>query len=172
MCYVDGMPLTERHSFYRPHPKDRGGVLFFSLFVSLHLDRGGGGGGIPISQVRTGVPHLSSGWGIPPPIPDQDRRGTPSQVRTEGGTPSQVSMGVCPSQVRMVGIPIPGQDGGDIPSQVRMGVPPPKSAVPGQDGGRGHTQLEQHSMYLLRGGRYASYVHAGGLSCLRLVSTF
>ena len=35
--------------------------------------------------------------------------------------------------------------------------------------GRGHlprsTPTEQHSEYLLRGGRYASCVHAGGLSC-------
>ena len=36
---------------------------------------------------------------------------------------------------------------------------------PGQDVGGG-TQLGQHREYLLHGGRYASSVHAGGLSCL------
>ena len=40
------------------------------------------------------------------------------------------------------------------------GTPPPR---PGQDGGG--TQLGQHREYLLHGGRYASCVHAGGLSC-------
>ena len=35
--------------------------------------------------------------------------------------------------------------------------------IPGQD--RGVPQPEQHSVYLLCGGRYASCVHAGGLSC-------
>ena len=39
--------------------------------------------------------------------------------------------------------------------------PPP---LPGQDG-VGYPKLEQHGVYLLRGGRYASCVHAGGLSC-------
>ena len=31
--------------------------------------------------------------------------------------------------------------------------------------GGGYPLLEQHSVYLLRGGRYASCVHAGGFSC-------
>ena len=33
----------------------------------------------------------------------------------------------------------------------------------------GGTQLGQHREYLLHGGRYASCVHAGGLSCLEFV---
>ena len=32
---------------------------------------------------------------------------------------------------------------------------------------RGGTQLGQHREYLLHGGRYASCVHAGGLSCVK-----
>ena len=35
----------------------------------------------------------------------------------------------------------------------------------GYPAGRGGTQLGQHGEYLLHGGRYASCVHAGGLSC-------
>ena len=33
-------------------------------------------------------------------------------------------------------------------------------------GGGGSAKIEQHREYLLHGGRYASCVHAGGLSCL------
>ena len=53
------------------------------------------------------------------------------------------------------GYPISGQDGGapvQVRSQVRMW-------------GGGYPQPEQHSMYLLYGGRYASCVHTG-LSCI------
>ena len=66
------------------------------------------------------------------------------------------------------GYPFQGQDGGTpIPGQNRrypiqlMGGTP--VWVPGQDGGI--PQLEQHSVHLLRGRRYASCVHARGLSC-------
>ena len=69
---------------------------------------------------------------------------------------------------------LPGPAGGGgypgmVPSrgQVRMGgylgmVLPP----PGQD--RGGTQLGQQKEYSLHGGRYASCVHAGGLSRLQV----
>ena len=62
-----------------------------------------------------------------------------------------------------------GGGGGTLPGGYPGRVPP----RPGQDrggvgypagGGRG-TQLGQHREYLLHGGRYASCVHAGGLSC-------
>ena len=36
----------------------------------------------------------------------------------------------------------------------------------GEYPGQGGTQLGQHREYLLHGGRYASCVHAGGLSCI------
>ena len=103
-----------------------------------------------------------------------------------GSTPSQVWRGGYPSQVWMGGYPIPGLDRGvphagvppiQVPGQDGVpGVPPPNTKMgyppsagwdtpppPGQD--RGVPQLEQHGVYLLRGGRYASHVHAGGLSC-------
>ena len=61
-----------------------------------------------------------------------------------------------------------------VPSQVQPGgypaggYPALGSTLPGGQGGtllgRG-TQLGQHREYLLHGGRYASCVHAGGLSC-------
>ena len=36
--------------------------------------------------------------------------------------------------------------------------------------GWGGTQLGQHREYLLHGGRYASSVHAGGLSCVNILN--
>ena len=42
-------------------------------------------------------------------------------------------------------------------------------AVPGPPrGGGGGTQVGQQKEYSLHGGRYASCVHAGGLSCLKI----
>ena len=96
----------------------------FSLFVSSHLDWGGGvsqqgldgGKGVP-------QPGLDGGGGVPQP--GFDGGWYPSQAWMVGGT---------------CGTPWPGLDG----------VPPPH---------------HKHSEHLLRGGRYASCVHAGGLSC-------
>ena len=66
-----------------------------------------------------------------------------------------------------------GEGGGGYPG----GYPIPPRGVPrGVPGGvprggtRGGTQLGQHREYLLHSGRYASCVHAGGLSCLQLVN--
>ena len=46
------------------------------------------------------------------------------------------------------------------------GLPWPGGTLAGGVPCRGGTQLGQHMEYLLHGGRYASCVHAGGLSCL------
>ena len=54
------------------------------------------------------------------------------------------------------GYPAGEYPAGGVPSH---GTPPARS-------GWGGTQLGQHKEYLLHGGRYASCVHAGGLSCL------
>ena len=99
--------------------------------------------GVPHSQVQVGVPPFQvqvgvPTWGYPFPGPG----GTPSQVQA-GGTPF-------PGPVRGLGVPPPGK-----------GVSPCAGQIPGL----GYTLPEQHSVYLLRGGRYASCVHAGGLSC-------
>ena len=66
------------------------------------------------------------------------------------------------------GYPIPGLGGGTpskdwIPHPVSDGVPP----YPGLDGVP-PIRRQQHSEQLLRGGRYASCVHAGGLSCFEI----
>ena len=47
---------------------------------------------------------------------------------------------------------------------------------PAASGGGGSANIAQHREYLLHGGRYASCVHAGGLSCfkkkLEIISLF
>ena len=68
-----------------------------------------------------------------------------------GGFPIRLSREVPPS--------FPIGEGGSIQS-FPMGVPPSQVRM------EGYPQLEQHNMYLLRGGQYASCVHAGGFSCL------
>ena len=119
------------------------------------LPDGVGGGGTPILLGWEGVPS-SFPTGRVPPIPVQDGD-TPIQVQDRGGTPSQVRMGeyprllrsrsgpwlgqeVPPSQVRMGGTPIQGQDGGSPIQGQDEGVPwgTPLShpgQVPDQDGG-------------------------------------
>ena len=148
---------------------------------------GAGGGGYPIPGSGGGYPLPRCRWG-----------GTPSQVQVGGypiqgpgrGHPSRVpptpSRGVHlprvpPSRGRPPGVPpTPGRG---CPS----GVPPSRGCPPGVPPSRGAPaqgtplpaggarpgyppppQQEQHSVYLLRGGRYVSCVHAGGLSCLIL----
>ena len=88
------------------------------------------------------------------------RGGTLLGVPCWGGTlPGDTQVRYPPSQVRTGstlagGVPRSGTPPGRVPPQ------------PGQDGGG--TQLGQHREYFLHGGRYASCVHAGGLSCLFL----
>ena len=55
---------------------------------------------------------------------------------------------------------------GTPPPEPGKGVPPCPGQVPGWGG---VPQLEQHSVYLLRGGRYAFCVQAGGPSCLLVI---
>ena len=58
---------------------------------------------------------------------------------------------------------IPSLDGGTYLGQGT--TPPPPVRL---DGVPPSQETEQHSQYLLCSGQYASYIHAGGLSCLRL----
>ena len=115
-----------------------------SIHLSVHR------GGVPISHnALQHFPecHEAGGYPDPPPPPGGYRGpGTPPRGGTEvrehppppgGGT-----------EVR-----VPPRGGGG--TEVR--VPPP---------GGGVTRVGQQKQYSLHGGRYASCVHAGGLSCL------
>ena len=143
------------------------------------------GEGYPHSRSRwgEGVPHHRSGWWGYPHL--RSRQGVPpSQVRKEE-VPHPADRGtLIPGQDRgylhprsgQGGISISSQNGGGYPillmgeySILPIGgtlIPGQDGApLPGQDGGGGYPQLEQHTVYLLRSGRHASCVHAGGVSC-------
>ena len=100
-------------------------------------------GGCPPRELPWGVPT----WGIP------QRGGCLPGYPPAGGAPSWVS----PSQggARLLG---GGPAQGTPPGTdlARRGARPGYPPLP---------QQEQHSIYWLCGGRYASCVHAGGLSC-------
>ena len=120
---------------------------------------------------------LSTGGGYPYPIMlcniSQNAMGQPL-----GGYPARSSRGgtlvggtllrVPCGEVPRSGTP-PGQDrGGTLPGGTQVRYPPSAKFPPRQGQEGGGTQLGQHREYLLHGGRYASCVHAGGLSCLQL----
>ena len=133
----------------------------FSLFVSPHL------GGYPSQVWGEGVPHPSSGWG--------DTQGTPRPG--QDGVPPGPGMGYHPPEP---GTGYPPDQGWGIPLDLGWGTPqtwdrvppgpvPPGQGIPSRPGmGYPHPPPPElgHNEHLLRGGRYASCVHAGGLSCL------
>ena len=147
-------------------------------------------GRVPHLRSR-GIPHPRSGQGGTPcqvwlggtpsqvwtggyPIQGLDRRGTWStldQVRMGYPLTPRPGTRSTPDQVRM-GYPYPPRPGMGYPPDLGQGTPTPQGPemvypwdlgwVPPQtwDG-----VPPQHSEHLLRGGQYASCVHAGGLSC-------
>ena len=127
-------------------------LLLRNRCLSVHT----GGGGYPSPRFfpRSLAPgpgvggYPSPGWGEVPGVPpDRTGLGYPP-ARSGWGSPDRTRLGYPPSQVRM---DYPSQDRtGVLPSQVRMGYPP--------------TRTEQQSQHLLHYGRYASCIHAGGLS--------
>ena len=133
-------------NFYRPHPKDGEGNVF-SLSTL--------GGGVPVSH--NALQHFPECHG----------------AAGGGGVPCQVQPGGVPCQVQPGGVPCQVQLGGGYPARSSRGgtLPGPAGGVPWPGGypAGGGTQLEQHREYLLHGGRYASCVHAGGLSCTWLI---
>ena len=131
----------------------------FSVIITARIQRMKEGNIFTLST-------LAGGGGIP--LPANGGGGTRSQVWTGGVTQFPgLDGGRYPiPRSRQGGTPIPGLDGGTLE------YPPHPGQVPGQD--RGYPGVppcqdtEQHSEHLLHGGRYASCVHAGGLSCYHL----
>ena len=116
------------------------GLSCFSLSPGLGR---GGGPGYPIPGLDRGDPVPCLDWGgYPIPGPDGGY-----SILLTGGTPSKIRMGgIPPVQVWMGYPPCPRLDGLPPP-------PPPQETD------------HQQSEYLLRGGRYVSCFHAGGVSC-------
>ena len=144
-----------------PHPR-----------VPPHLVRYPGGSGYPPRGVPGQVPGgvRVSPRGVPGQVPRPPRGGGtwPGTLPPPRGVPRPPRV---PDRVPPGGYPDPR---GTWPGTPRGGTQtppgyltgyPPRGGVPGPPGGGG-TQLGQHREYLLHSGRYASCVHAGGLSCI------
>ena len=147
-------------------------------------------GGYPIPGVGVPQPGLDDGGY---PIPE----GYPGQVLMVGGTPSQVWGGGVPQPGLDGGMEYPPDLGWATPHhQDLAGVPPyPGMDTPPPDLGWGTPTIKtwlgypptlgwgtpppqtwdgvppSHSEHLLRGGWYASCVHAGGISYCSLILT-
>ena len=164
--------------FYRPHPKDGGKYCF--QFVCQSTSWGGEDssqvwpGGVTPSQVWTGVPPQDLGW-IPPPDLEQGTPWTWDQVPPGPGTRYPLDLGLgtpCPQTCDRVP-PVPGTR---HPPRPGTGYPPPDlgpgtptgpgTGYPPPDLGPG-TPPQNSEEHSIRGGRYACYVHTGGLSCSR-----
>ena len=169
---------NECYHLFTARVRSTTGRYCFHRCLSVH--RGGGGvrsgtppGGVPgpprgVPRSRyppRGVPRSGypprgvPGSGTPPggyPGPGTPRGGT----QTPGGYPGP---GTPPG-----GYPGLGTPGGTWPGYPpRGGVPgPPRGGTQVQVPPRGGTRVGQQKEYSLHGGRYASCVHAGGLSCL------
>ena len=95
--------------------------------------------------------------------------GDPGQVQM-GGTPARSRQGGTPTRSRWA-VPQPGPDrGGGYPTRFRWGVPQPGvSPVQRWSTPPPPPRIRQQMEYLGCGGRYASCVHAGGLSCFSFI---
>ena len=122
-------------------------------------------GGTPFCWLG-GTPPSKTGWGTPWPDLGQ---GSTSPSKTGWGTPlARAGTGVPPVQNWMGEYPPPSQtwDGGGYQLCPRLdGYPPPPQSKTGW--GKTPPPHHQQSEHLLRGGRCASCVHAGELSCFK-----
>ena len=148
----------------------------FTLFVCPHRGEGGSRyppGGVPGSGTPPGgYPGQEPPWGgtrvrYPPggvvpgsgtPLGGVPGSGPPSGVPgpPRGGTRVRYPPGGYPGQVPPLG--------GYLVGGTRVRYPP--GGVPGSGTPPGGTRVGQQKEYSLHGGRYASCVHAGGLSCI------
>ena len=147
---------------------------YFFLVFTARIQRMGEGN---VFSLFTPGGYPDRSGGVPQPDPDRGTqpgpdRGYPSQIQM-GGTP--VRDEVPPSQVRM-GIPQSGM-GYPLSSD---GVPPCShqvrtwgtlvwDVVPPVSSDGVPPRIGQQMQYLICGGRYASCVHAGGLSCFSVL---
>ena len=159
---------VQRH--YRPHPKDGEGTVFTGVCLSTP-------GGYPSPRFFPRSMVIGPFWGRGTPVPGSFP-GHWSQVPSRGypnpgqGVP-QSWLGGTPGWTRQNwGSPCEGQGWGSPTARSGWGTPwPGQDGVlpwPGQDWGT-PPRREQPSEHLLRGGRFASCIYAGGLSCYNYV---
>ena len=117
-------------------------IMLCNISQNAMRQRGGGG-------TRTPPPPGGYPGQVPP------RGGTQVRYPPWGGTQVRYPPGGYPSQV-------PPRGGTWVRNPPPGGVP--KSGTPPPGGGG--TRVGQQKEYSLHGGRYASCVHAGGLSCI------
>ena len=119
-------------------------------------------GGTPARGVTCPeYPRARSGWGVPQPgglPPEVPPAGSVWGIPKPGDTcleyPPARSVWGYPSQgVPVRGTPQPGQYRGYPAGGAHLGYTPSQ------------VRTVQHMVYLISGGRYASCIHAGGLSC-------
>ena len=136
----------------------------FTLFVCPHGGEGGPGtpplGGTRVRYPPRGVPGSGTPLGgYPGQVPP---RGVPGSGTPPQGYPGQVPpRGGGVTRVRYPPGGCPGTPPGGCLGTPPGGYPGP-GGVPRSGGG---TRVGQQKEYSLHGGRYASCVHAGGLSC-------
>ena len=154
----------------------REGTVFTGVCLST-----GGGGGYPVRYPPGGYPGPGT---TPGGYPDTPPRGVCGPPREGTQTPGVPRPGYSPPGGTQTWVP-PGGYPGPPPGGPMSGYPPggvpghPPGGVPGPRGGYpgpgtppgGGTRVGQQKEYSLHGGRYASCVHAGGLSCLCFVVT-
>ena len=130
------------------------------------------GQGTPLDLGWVTSPDL--GWGTPPRpgtgYPLDLGQGTPQTwdwvpLDLGLGTPLPLGWGT-PQTWDGVPPPTPPQTWDRVPPRPGMGYPRPPDLEWGTPPRPGTLYPPQHSEHLLRGGRYVSCVHAGGLSCI------
>ena len=126
-----------------------------------------GQGGLGGGTLLGGYPGKVRYPGRVPPSRVPPWQGTPSQVPPimtwpRGYLPGYPQQGT-PTGYPPGRVPHPGQNRGGYPAgSTQVGYPPGQIRM-------GGTQLGQQKKYSLHGGRYASCVHTGGLSCFAVI---
>ena len=145
------LPPPPRQDLHRTYPIPPLKQNLDRMYPTPPLEQRGTGG----THLAVGIPQPGPVWGYPSQVWPV---GYPSQVQLGGDTPAKCNRGCLrwDTSWQGWGTPQPGLMGG-----TRGGVPPSRGTS------SPHTGLQME--YLIRRGRYASCVHAGGLFYFHVV---